>query len=76
MTLFTDAQTCRGCRICELACSFHYHNVFSPELSSIRITRNNRNGDISISIDDSKCDLCPNQWCVSSCPFGALEVVS
>ena len=71
----TSVAACTGCRICELVCSFHQERVFSPELSSIRILRNNRTAAIELSID-STCDLCVEEnvpQCIKYCVYGALK---
>lgn len=73
----TNVKACTGCRMCELACSFHHKGVFSPESSSVRVSRNNRTGEIGLSID-ATCDLCQREkqpQCIKSCCFGALEEV-
>ena len=70
-----DVATCTGCRLCELACSFHHQGVFSPELSSIKVTKNNRTAEIKVVID-AACELCRGEeelQCVKSCCFGALS---
>lgn len=75
LKIVRDAEACYGCRICELACSFHHKGVFSPELSSIKASRNNRNGKIGWSID-STCDSCKGEaqpLCVKYCVYGALK---
>jgi len=75
LKIVRDATACYGCRICELVCSFHHARVFSPELSSIRVSRNNRNGEIEWSID-STCDSCKGEakpLCVEYCAYGALK---
>ena len=72
-----NAEACYGCRTCELACSFHHKRVFSPELSSVKVTRNHRNGEIGWSID-STCDSCAGEshpLCVAYCIYGALKEV-
>ena len=78
MRILRDAKACYGCRICELICSFHHSKVFSPELSSIKVSRNNRTGKIAWSID-STCDSCdgePQPLCVAYCPYEALKGVT
>ena len=73
----TKVEACTGCRMCELVCSFHHKQVFSPELSSIKVSRNNRTSEIGLSIDNT-CDLCQGEeqpQCIKSCCFGALEEV-
>lgn len=71
----TNVAACTGCRMCELACSFHHKGAFSPELSSIKVSRNNRTAEIGLSIDNT-CDLCQGEeqlQCVKVCCFGALK---
>ena len=75
MRIKRDVKSCYGCRTCELACSFHHQGVFSPEISSIKVSRNNRNGRIKWTID-STCDLCSGKTerlCVEFCPNKALS---
>ena len=77
LMLATNVGVCTGCRICELVCSFHHEGVFSPELSSIRVSRNNRTGEVGVSID-STCDSCKGEaqpLCVAYCLYGALREV-
>ena len=65
---------CHGCRACELMCSFHHHRFMAPEKASIRVVRNNANGDIHWSVDSS-CDGCVDEdgpFCVRYCPYEAL----
>jgi len=72
-----DIQACYGCRICELICSFHHGGVFSPELSSIKVARHNRTGQVEWSIS-STCDSCKGEaqaLCVKYCAYGALKEV-
>ena len=75
MNILTDSSACCGCRVCELACSFHHTRIFSPEASSIRVSRDNENGENRISMD-STCDFCSGEvWplCVEYCVYGALK---
>jgi len=70
---------CRGCRACELACSFHHsgHKAFNPKRSSTRVARDNDTGVITIS-QDATCDLCAGEeqpLCVRYCAYGAREAV-
>lgn len=82
------AENCRGCRRCQLACSWHDPGPLNPRLAGIQILR----------LDDGKTDyplinmeclerFCGKQdrlpgdeaggtakpACVSACLFGALE---
>lgn len=77
MKIIRDAKACYGCRMCELACSFHHEGVFSPEMSSIRVSRNNRTAEIKWFIV-STCDSCTGETqplCVMYCAYGALREV-
>ena len=65
--LYIQEEKCNGCRICELRCSFEHERCFSPTLSRINITKNERKG---IAIP-STCTLCG--VCINSCPEGALS---
>lgn len=78
MFVLLDAGRCKGCRICELACSFHHsgHKAFSPSISSTRVSRDNDTARITLSVD-STCDLCSGEeqaLCVKYCAYGAREV--
>jgi carbon-monoxide dehydrogenase iron sulfur subunit len=75
LRIIWDASACDGCRICELACSFHHNKVFSPEVSDIKVIRNNRTADFKWFIGPG-CDLCegePQPLCVKYCPDEALK---
>jgi Fe-S-cluster-containing hydrogenase component 2 len=71
-----ETQACTGCRSCELACSFHHREIFSPSKASIKITdRPNRLG-FAISLyeqreaDHLACDNCQGEherYCVKYC---------
>ena len=68
-------KVCYGCRTCEIACSFHHKGVFSPELSSIRVSNNYQTSEIQLSVD-STCDLCEVEdqpLCVTYCLYKALR---
>lgn len=77
MKIIRDTEACYGCRTCELICSLHHKGVFSPESSSIKVSKNNRTGVITWSID-STCDSCEHEdapLCVNFCPYGALKTL-
>jgi ferredoxin len=46
--ILTDVSRCKGCRACELACSFHHsgRRSFSPSASSTRVSRDNDTAEI------------------------------
>jgi anaerobic carbon-monoxide dehydrogenase iron sulfur subunit len=71
-----DNSACYGCRVCELMCSFHHNETFSPAGGSIAVWKNNGNGKISW-VRDSSCDNCDGEdtaLCVKYCPYGALSI--
>ena len=75
MVILTNTEACCGCRICELMCSFHHNKTFSSSASSIKVSRDNQNGEIKLSIN-STCDLCIEEagpLCVEYCVYGALD---
>ena len=43
-------EHCTGCRACELACSYHHHQIFSPGISSIHIQKDEREAEFGIRI--------------------------
>ena len=76
--ILLDPIKCKGCRLCEAACSFHHsgHNFFSPHISSTKISRDNDTANITIIID-STCDYCEGEafpFCVKYCAYGARKV--
>ena len=75
MKIVRDAEACYGCHTCELACSFHHRQAFSPEFSSIKVLTSMRTGGIEWSID-STCDSCDGEkepLCVEYCLYGAIK---
>ena len=69
---------CKGCRICEVICSFHHsgRKFFSPNISSTTVLRNGDTGQIKIDLNNT-CDLCEGEetvLCVKYCVYGAREL--
>ena len=65
---------CTGCKSCEIACSYHHSKKFGLSESSIKIFRNNKNGEIEYFFTKS-CNLCKNEQipaCVEACYTHAL----
>jgi len=66
-----DMPMCRGCRDCEMACSFHHTGGFAPSQSRIRILNieNSSGYRVSFVENDSDsikaCTLCGE--CLSIC---------
>jgi carbon-monoxide dehydrogenase iron sulfur subunit len=70
--LIVDADTCSGCRICELICSMVKFGEYNPQKSHIKLIRN-REMDVNVVAIDSHCDFCAT--CAKWCPNEALTVV-
>jgi uncharacterized repeat protein (TIGR04076 family) len=69
MRLVTEPDICSGCRACELACSAAHGGVYSPDLSRIRITSDEKDcTDIP-----TVCHQCGSAPCVKACPVEALR---
>ncbi len=65
--IWVEPGKCTGCRICEMACSFH-DATFNPAESRVRVVRNEEEGiDLPIL-----CFHCPDPACASACPTGAI----
>jgi Fe-S-cluster-containing hydrogenase component 2 len=63
-----DFNKCSVCHLCELACSYKHHNVFSPELSNIKVEAIE---DIAFNVP-IKCMQCEEAYCIKACVAGAL----
>ncbi len=63
-----DPNKCTGCHLCEMACSYKHHKVFSGELSNIKIESKE---DIAFNVP-IKCMQCEKAYCIKSCVAGAL----
>jgi Fe-S-cluster-containing hydrogenase component 2 len=72
-TLVVRAENCRGCRSCQLACSFAKHEVFNPGKSMIAMERDLRSGQAAPMIKPLGCDLCGGEpACARACKYGAV----
>lgn len=71
-----NPKACYGCRACELACSFHFVQRFSPGGGAIYVRKDHRTGNIEWSLSE-KCDQCTKErqpLCVRHCTYGALHI--
>lgn len=65
---------CRGCRSCQLACSFIKTEEFNPAKSMIRMERDVETGHTAPMILPLGCDLCNGDpACLKACTYGALS---
>ncbi len=80
-----NSDNCRGCRRCEVACSWHGPGPLNPRLAGIRIMKLDEGGT-DLPVINMECleRFCgktdpssPNQdapACVAACLFGALKM--
>jgi len=67
------ASRCRGCRSCQLACSFHRTGGYNPAQSCIELERDLATEKTAPMIRVLTCDLCGGRpACVEACTYGAL----
>jgi len=65
-----NAEKCRGCRTCEIVCSFHQAKEFNPTKSSIRVIQKLAGGIIyNIPV---LCQQCEDPICMNVCPCNAI----
>ena len=71
-----DTVNCTGCKTCEIACSYHHKEVFSPSISAIEVKPLSKEGESKIKFytkNDSghfACDRCKEEkepFCVKYC---------
>ncbi|MBC7246708.1 MAG: hypothetical protein H5T73_02860 [Actinobacteria bacterium] len=62
------AESCAGCRNCQLVCSLFHEGECGPSLSRIRL---DVKGVAVSAVFLPECDECAR--CAAYCPYGALE---
>lgn len=73
-TLVISTSNCRGCRSCQLACSFAKFNVFNPAKAVIVMERDVQTGHTAPMIHPIGCDLCSGDpACAKACQYGAIR---
>lgn len=83
--IIVNNEKCRGCRRCEMACSWTPGGLTNPRLSGIRIWKTEDQGKDTPVFNQVCLDqFCGKEHpdkkgsgvplCVSTCLFGALEV--
>lgn len=69
-----NVRRCRGCRSCQLACSFEKTHVFNPAKSAIRLDRDAETGHTAPVILPLECDFCNgNPACLKACTYEAIS---
>ena len=73
--LFINVKNCRGCRSCQLACSFKNEKVFNAEKSVIRMDRDVITGNTVPVILPLDCDFCGGEpACLAACTYDAISI--
>lgn len=73
-SLVVEPLNCRGCRSCQLACSFAKSNVFNPAKARIVMERDVQTGHTAPLIYPIGCDLCGGDpACAKACQYGAIR---
>jgi carbon-monoxide dehydrogenase iron sulfur subunit len=62
-----EGMCCR-CRMCELICAFHHHQVGNPRRGRIQVMALGRGEDIPVT-----CQNCEDPPCLKICPTGTLH---
>ena len=66
-------ENCRGCRSCQLACSFEKTGSFNPGRSMIAMERDLKDGRVAPMIKPIGCDLCGGDpACARACKYAAI----
>jgi Fe-S-cluster-containing hydrogenase component 2 len=69
---FEDSQdpecNCSRCRLCELICAFHHHQVGNPRRGCIKVISLGKGVDVPVT-----CLNCEEAPCMNICPTGALH---
>ena len=69
LRIVADPSKCVGCRVCELTCSFVHEGVYCPDMSRIRVEKDELTG----KDEPIACHQCGTARCVLACPVGALK---
>lgn len=68
--IHVEAQLCRDCQACVLACSLHHEEACSPGLARLAILKNMERYEFRILI----CRHCDAPECMRSCPSEAIRM--
>ncbi len=83
--IIVHQEKCRGCRRCEIACSWNVGGITNPRLAGINIWKTEESGkDVPVFSQICLDQFCGKEHpkhkgsgiplCVSTCLFGALTV--
>jgi carbon-monoxide dehydrogenase iron sulfur subunit len=64
------ASRCRGCGLCELACSIIHEGEANPAASRIRVEKDRDDYKFTPSL----CDQCVDANCILACPTEAIRI--
>ena len=68
--LYADAEACRDCQACTLACSLYHAGECNPGLARLSVAKDMAQYRFQIVI----CQHCDSPVCVEACPTGALSL--
>lgn len=68
--LLVDAQACRGCEACVLACAVAHEGVSHPSLARLMVHKDMARFEFSIDY----CRHCDDPPCLTACPSGAMRM--
>jgi len=67
------SDRCRGCRSCQLACSFVRTGEYNPTSSCIALERDLQTEKTAPLVHTLCCDLCSGHpACAEACAYGAI----
>lgn len=71
--LVVRPEECRGCRSCQLACSFARIGEYNPSRSCIELERDLLTEKTAPMVRTLCCDLCEGRpACADACTYGAI----
>ena len=66
-----NPEGCTGCRACEMICSLNHFGECNPELSAVRVVRNEGQG-LAEPLP-LVCQQCDEPACMDACPANAIS---
>jgi len=67
--ILIEADLCRDCQACTLACSLFHHGECSLELARLRVNKDLAQHKVEINL----CRQCDYPDCIAACPNAALR---